>query len=193
MSAPSLQAYANGSGQITGDNLNTFQSTCDTIAQLRAFVGLPGIQVYVRGFTAANDGGQGAFMWNASGGGTDNGTTNIVPTGAATGAWNRISFDSLVVTSYAYSVPVTGFSITIPNNLNVYIINPAGTLSTGTFITPSAPYDGQLIRITSSQTVTTLTITANSGQTVVGAPSTITSTTPFGFTYRLTNTTWYRI
>jgi len=193
MSAPSLSTYQNGSGQVSSDNLNTFCQTCDTIAQLRAFTGIVGIQVYVRGFSAVNDGGQGNFYWNIAGSQVDNGTTVIVPSSAATGAWNRLNFDSIPQIVYTESAPTAGFSITIPNSIGAYIIKPAGTLATGTFIMPSTPYDGQILRVSSSQIVTTLTVNANAGQTIFGAPTTISSTVPFGYIYRLADTSWYRV
>lgn len=195
MSSPALTTYQNGFNQVSGDQLNTFQQTCDTVADLRNFIGLPGVQVYVRGISSNNDGGQGSFIWNASGGGTDNGMTNIVPSSASSGAWNRLDFDALSVWPYFYSVPVTGFSITIPNNVNFYIINPAGTLATGTFTMSSLPYDGQIQGVSSSQTVTTLTINGNTNQNIISSPSLTTSITAgasLKFIYRAANLTWYR-
>lgn len=195
MSAPALITYQNGFNQVSGDQLNTFQQTCDTVADLRNFIGLPGVQVYVRGLSSSNDVGQGSFIWNASGGGTDNGTTNIVPSSASSGAWNRLDFDAITVQPYIYSVPVTGFSIAIPNNVNFYIINPAGTLATGAFTMPSLPYDGQVVGVSSSQTVTTLTINGNTSQNIITSPTLTTSITAgssIKFIYRAANLTWYR-
>lgn len=92
MSAPDLSAYIQGQGSVTADNLNTFEQTCDSVANLRAFIGLPGIQVYMRGFVDPGDGGQGEFYWNAGATGTDDGgVTTIVPSGSATGVWTRIN------------------------------------------------------------------------------------------------------
>lgn len=91
MSAPALAQYVQGQGSVSADNLNTFEQTCDSIAQLSGFIGLPGIQVYVRGTVTPNDGGQGAFFWSATSPGPGNGTTIIVPTGAAIGAWIRLA------------------------------------------------------------------------------------------------------
>ena len=193
MSAPALQAYQNGSGQVSADNLNSFIQSCDNIAQLRAFTGLPGIEVYIRGFVSANDGGQGPFYWNVAAGQTDNGTTVVVPSSAAAGAWNRSDFTAIEAIPYTLSVPTVGFNITVPNNVNAYVINPAGTLATGTFVMPAAPYDGQRLKFTSSQTVTTLTVTANTGQTVLGSPGTITATAPVEYLYVASSKTWYRI
>jgi len=96
MSAPLLTVQVQGQGVVTADMLNTYGQTCDTVAQLRGFIGAPGVQVFVRGYTAPNDGGQGQFYWNATSTGPDNGFTIIVPTGSAQGAWIRLSFDGNV-------------------------------------------------------------------------------------------------
>lgn len=91
MSAPALSNAVNGISQVSGDNLNTYNQTCNIPSDLRAYVGLPGIQVFMRGFVSPGDGGQGQFYWNVSGTGPDdNGVTNIVPTAAAIGCWTRI-------------------------------------------------------------------------------------------------------
>lgn len=91
MSAPVLSTFQNGISQVSGDQLDTFNQTCNIPSDLRAFVGTVGVQVFMRGFTSPGDGGQGQFYWNVSGTGPDdNGVTNIVPTGAATGCWTRI-------------------------------------------------------------------------------------------------------
>jgi hypothetical protein len=88
--APLLTVYANGQGTVSAGDLLTFEQTCDTLAQLRAFTGVTGLQVFLRGYTAPGDGGQGPFYWSATATGPDNGTTIIVPTGAIVGAWLRI-------------------------------------------------------------------------------------------------------
>lgn len=82
-----------GIGVVTGDQLNSFEQTCDNIGQLRSFTGKSGMQVYCRGSLVPNDGFQGAFYWNATSTATDNGITVIVPTGTVTGAWLRLSAD----------------------------------------------------------------------------------------------------
>lgn len=92
MAAPALARYIQGQATVSADNLNTFVQSCDTVVQLRGLVGLPGMQVFVRGRLAANDGGGGNYYWNAASTGPDNGSTIIVPTGAGTGAWIQISF-----------------------------------------------------------------------------------------------------
>lgn len=100
-------------------------------------------------------------------------------------------------TSKSIQVPVTGFSITIANNVSTLILNPAGTLATGTITMPAAPFDGQEVRINSTATITALTVSPNAGQTVKNAPTTLTINTsgPQGycFIYHLASTTWFRL
>ena len=92
MSAPALSIQTNGGSPTTADNLNTYEQTCDTVAELRSFVGISGIQVSQRGYLAPNDGGQGVFYWNAGGvAADDGGITTVVPYGSGTGAWSRLS------------------------------------------------------------------------------------------------------
>lgn len=107
MSAPSLAAQIQGQASVSADNLNTYEQTCDSFSQLRAFIGLPGIQVFARGIVVPSDGGQGVFYWNASATATDDNLNVIVPTGSATGAWIRIPLtfntNSAIIYSSAYS------------------------------------------------------------------------------------------
>ena len=102
MAAPSLSVQVNGGNPITGDQLNTYEQTCDTVAQLRGFIGVSGVQTYVRGTSSINDGGQGAFYWNATGVAVDdNGLTTVLPLGSATGSgeWTRLATPIVGVTN----------------------------------------------------------------------------------------------
>lgn len=92
MSAPQLTPYQTGVGVVYADQLNTFCQTCDVVDQLRSIIGLPGMQVSVRGTLAVADGGQGEFYWDSAGVGPDNGVTIIVPSAAASGVWARLSY-----------------------------------------------------------------------------------------------------
>src|SRR5665213_117455 len=151
MTAPALATYVNGANQVSADNLNTFMQTCNIASDLRAFGGTLGVEVYMRGFSAINDGGQGVFYWN-SGSTTadDGGVTTVVPSGSTAGAWNRIT--PLAVLTYSLQVPITGFSITIATGVNQLILNPAGTLATGTVTMPLIALDGQTVKISTEQT-----------------------------------------
>jgi hypothetical protein len=99
--------------------------------------------------------------------------------------------------SYSYQQPATGFSITIGNSVYTLILDPAGILATGTITMPAAPLDGQLVRMTSTQSITSLTVAANAGQSITNAPTAftvnLTGDQGYEFIYRAANTTWYRL
>lgn len=96
-----------------------------------------------------------------------------------------------------YSSPSsTGFSVSINDSYqNVWLIlQPTGTLATGTLVLPSSVnvIDNQEIIVNSTNQVTTLTISGN-GSTVTGAPGTIAANGYFKLKYNSTLTTWYRV
>lgn len=91
---------------------------------------------------------------------------------------------------YQVVTPTTGSTVTINNNIDNFIIDPAGLLLALTINFPSAPVDGQLLTISSTQVITVLTVQIASLATV------ITSIAGGGysqFMYRLSNTKWYRV
>ena len=92
MSAPQLTVATNGGAPVLADQLNTYVQSCDNVSELRGFVGITGMQVFIRGTTNPNDGGQGNFYWNSTGtAADDNGVTTVVPTGSGSGEWTRIT------------------------------------------------------------------------------------------------------
>lgn len=192
MTAPALKVQINGGSAVSGDNLNTYMLTCDIASQLRAFIGVQGMEVYLRGQSAVGDGYQGVFWWNytASSATDDNGITTIVPNGAGIGCWSRLPD---VNNNYTYNVPVTGFALTVGNGISSLLLKPAGALSTGTVILPSAPLDGQLFRLSCTQNITTLTVSPNSGQTVNNAPTSLTAGTGFAWQYSIAQLSWFRL
>ncbi len=175
MSAPSNVVQYNGITQVSADNLNSYLQFDIAVSQLRSFVGITNMMVYLQGFSSAGDGGQGVFYWNAANAATDDGgLTTVVPYGVSSGGWNRLN------------------PLSVDKYTNTVIINAAGTLATGTIIMPSALFDGQYITFTSNQTITALTLTPNAGQTVNGTATTLNATTPVKFIYRLANKNFYR-
>ena len=90
-------------------------------------------------------------------------------------------------------VPTTGFTNTIANTTSYYILEPAGTLATGTLTMPASPVNEQVVTITSTQIITALTHSPNTGQTLKGALTTITVDGNASWIYRTANTTWYRV
>ncbi|CAB5238398.1 hypothetical protein UFOVP162_44 [uncultured Caudovirales phage] len=93
--------------------------------------------------------------------------------------------------SYDYQVLTTGFTYTFAAGTQVLVINPAGTLATGTITMPASPADGMTITFSSSQQITALTLSGNTGQTVVGAVTFLPAKTGVTYIYRATGTTWY--
>lgn len=105
-------------------------------------------------------------------------------------SWYSPCFDSVFSTTDVH-VPTTGFSITILDGTELLVLNPSGTLSTGTVTMPPRPYDGYLIRISSTQIVTTLTLSGNSGQTVVDPITTIAVGGRTAYKYESASAKWW--
>lgn len=109
----------------------------------------------------------------------------------ATGNW--IYLFPTADQSKSVQVPTTGFTITFANTSKTLILNPAGTLASGTITMPPGPIDGQEVRLSSSQTVTALTVSPNTSQTISNAPTTIAPGQGYAWIYHLAGTNWYRL
>jgi len=92
-----------------------------------------------------------------------------------------------------YQQPATGFNLVVPVGVTRVMLDPAGTLASGTINFPASALDGQPFVVMSSQTITALTCSPASGQTVNGAPTTISANSSFAYEFRATNSTWYRL
>lgn len=98
---------------------------------------------------------------------------------------------------YSLQVPLTGFTITAAAGINQLILNPAGTLATGTLTLPPSPSDGSNFCVWDSQTQTAITVNANTGQslnTTIGAatPTALTAKTSYCWRYLASQAAWYR-
>jgi hypothetical protein len=126
-----------------------------------------------------------------------NDLVQIVRGGVAT-AQNQYAAPGMIggTTQYQYSVPVTAFSIQALNNTWFVLLNPAGTLATGTITTPVTPGDGQRLCVMSSQTQTALTMTAATGQAFasygLGAVTALTANTPVCWFFIGSQAVWVR-
>lgn len=92
--------------------------------------------------------------------------------------------------SYSLQAPTSGASIVIQNNVSLLQINPSGALASLTITMPPNPLDGQVVAIASTQTITTLTLNANTGQRLLGAPTTLPANSAVEF--RFLAGTWFR-
>jgi hypothetical protein len=96
-----------------------------------------------------------------------------------------------LIQQYDYQVLTTGFSYTFAAGTNVLVINPAGTLATGTVTMPASPADGMTITVTSTQPITALTVNANTGQTINnGGALGLSAGGSLSYVYRSANTAW---
>jgi hypothetical protein len=78
---------------------------------------------------------------------------------------------------FDFYVPLTGFSITMQTAK--LVLNPAGTLATGTVTLPLNPPDGAVAEISSTQIISALTVSANTGDLIVnGVLAAVTALTP---------------
>ncbi len=93
------------------------------------------------------------------------------------------------------TAPLTGASIVVSPGIGKFLLNPAGTIAALTVTLPASTLlvDGQILLLATSQTVTTLTLTAGSGTTVNGTNTTLTAAAPLMFVYSAASTTWLKI
>ena len=95
-----------------------------------------------------------------------------------------------LIQAYDYQVLTTGFSYTFAAGTQVLVINPAGTLATGTITMPAAPSDGMTITVSSTQQITTLTMSGN-GNSINNSVTLLPAKGSVTYVYRATGTTWW--
>ena len=98
-----------------------------------------------------------------------------------------------LIQQYDYQTPTTGFSYTFAAGTTTLVMNPAGTLATGTITMPAAPADGMSITFSSTQQITALTLNGNTGQTVNGGVTFLPAKAAVSYVYRLASTSWWPI
>ena len=95
-------------------------------------------------------------------------------------------------------VPTTGFNVTVPTPVSQQqwmLLQPAGTLATGTITLPlnTGTPDGTEILITSTQTITAFTLAINGAAQIFGNISTIAAGAAVRYRYYLATNSWYRV
>lgn len=96
-----------------------------------------------------------------------------------------------LTTGYQRVAASSAGSTTISANTSVLILHATGTLTSYTVTMPAAPNDGQHVYITCDQAITSLTVSANSGQSIAGAPATLALGNAVNYIYVSTDTEWY--
>jgi len=109
----------------------------------------------------------------------------------------QTSFAAPTVATNLY-VPATGFNQTVPTPVSEQqwmILQPAGTLATGTITLPlnTGVADGTEVLVTSTQIITTFTLAANGAANTYGAPTTMAANSFFRMRFHLATNSWYRI
>lgn len=91
-----------------------------TVADLRAQVGTPYVQVLLNGLTTINDQNGGTYMWDATNVSADNGFTVIQVTGVTTGRWIRLGNSNTIKGSTVLSgvLLTTAYTVAYPTTLN---------------------------------------------------------------------------
>ena len=95
-------------------------------------------------------------------------------------------------------VPGTGFNVTVPTPVSEQqwmILQPAGTLATGTITLPlnTGVPDGTQVLITSTQTITAFTIALNGASAIFGNVSTLTAGAAVCYRFYQATNSWYNI
>ena len=156
----SLRAYGGGWTAVAADQNYGELTTGAGLAGLNITTNTGAIRILTGGFTP---GGPGT--------GDQAGQVNSVG-GAAAGAGALVWYYPIHQTDYVYATPLTGATVVITDTQSSAIIEPSGTIAALTVQLPTAAaaYDGKVVEFSSTQIVTTLTVTATAG-TVVNAPA----------------------
>ena len=189
--------FSNGGPPITGDNANQWVQTWDTVADLRGQIGTAtsfGVPqaVYLQGFQAPGDGGQGSFYWNGNSTAPDDGgATTVVPSGSVQGAWIRIRPSSLTATNAGVN---SGPSTSFTNLCSITFAAPGLWISTGGFFI-EVPSGTTLTAFTGGLSTSATSLTGNG--TSLGAslpgPTTITLPVPTQVTIETAGTTYFLV
>ena len=125
-----------------------------------------------------------------------NGDSRRLPVSALLSYFEQ-QYPSPTLTTNIY-VPTTGFSIAVPTPTTEQqwmLLTPAGTLAAGTIVLPlnTATPDGFEVLVTTTQIITTFTLSLNGAAAANGAPTTLAANGFFRMRYVQANNAWYRI
>ena len=112
-------------------------------------------------------------------------------------AYFQTAFAAPTVATNLYT-PGTGFNITVPTPVSEQqwmILQPAGTLATGTITLPlnTGVPDGTQVLITSTQTITAFTLALNGASAIFGNVSTLTAGAAVCYRFYQATNSWYNI
>lgn len=108
-----------------------------------------------------------------------------------------LTVPTALITQYA-APNASGFTVTVApttDGVSMWLqLSPGGAYAAGTVAMPAQAscVDGQEVLVTSTQAITTLTV-SGSGATVVGAPATLAANGFFRLRYDGVSLKWYRV
>ena len=111
---------------------------------------------------------------------------------------NQIATDGDIETQYS-APAATGFSVTVAPSVdgnNVWLLlTPVAGYAAGTVVLPALATlaDGQEVIVSTTQAITTLTVSLNGATAANGAPTTMAANAYFRLKYDATLSSWYRI
>jgi hypothetical protein len=126
----------------------------------------------------------------------NNGDARRLPISALL-AYFQQTFASPTLATNVYT-PGTGFNLAVPTPVAAQqwmLIQPAGTLATGTVTLPlnTQTPDGTEVLVTTTQQITAFTLGANGAAAVYGAPTTLAAEDFFRMRFVQATNSWYRI
>jgi hypothetical protein len=126
----------------------------------------------------------------------NNGDARRLPIGALL-AYFQQNFASPTLATNVYT-PGTGFNLAVPTPVSQQqwmLIQPAGTLATGTVTLPlnTGTPDGTEVLITTTQQITAFTLGANGASALYGDPTTLAAEDFFRMRFVQATNSWYRI
>jgi hypothetical protein len=126
----------------------------------------------------------------------NNGDARRLPIGALL-AYFQQNFASPTLATNVYT-PGTGFNLAVPTPVaqqQWMLIQPAGTLATGTVTLPlnTGTPDGTEVLITTTQQITAFTLGANGASALYGDPTTLAAEDFFRMRFVQATNSWYRI
>jgi len=112
-------------------------------------------------------------------------------------AYFQTSFASPTVATNLFT-PGTGFNVAVPTPVSAQqwmVIQPAGTLATGTITLPlnTQTPDGTEVLITTTQQITAFTLALNGAANAYGAPTVLAAQDFFRMRFYQATNSWYRI
>jgi hypothetical protein len=95
--------------------------------------------------------------------------------------------------AYQKETPINGFTIQVRDNTGSVMLVPAGTLAAGTIKVPVNAQDAQVLNISSTQIVTTLTVAGASGVTINNGTTTLPVGGGVAYQYFAAENAWYKV